>query len=49
MYGGRVTDNNDRIILATYLEEYMGDFLFDKNKPFYFAKIPGEFDYGFPK
>jgi len=31
MYGGRVTDDNDRRTLITYLDEYMGDFLFDKN------------------
>lgn len=28
MYGGRVSDAFDRRILSTYLEEYMGDFLF---------------------
>jgi dynein heavy chain len=38
MYGGRVTDSYDRICLVTYLDEYMGDFLFDKNRPFFFAK-----------
>lgn len=38
MYGGRVTDSFDRRVLVTYLEEYMGDFIFDKNQPFYFAK-----------
>ena len=37
MYGGRVTDSFDRRILVTYLEEYMGDFLFDDAQPFYFA------------
>lgn len=41
MYGGRVTDDFDRIVLVTYLDEFMGDFLFDKNRPFYFAKIEG--------
>ena len=30
MYGGRVTDDYDRRVLTNYLEEYMGDFLFDK-------------------
>ena len=38
MYGGRVTDSYDRRILATYLEEYAGDFLFDRSQPFYFAR-----------
>lgn len=37
MYGGRVTDDLDRRVLVTYLDEYMGDFLFDKNKEFLFA------------
>lgn len=41
MYGGRVTDDFDRIVLVTYLDEYMGNFLFDKNRPFYFAKVEG--------
>ena len=31
MYGGRVTDDNDRRVLNTYLNEYMGDFIFDTN------------------
>jgi dynein heavy chain len=38
MYGGRVTDDYDRRVLITYLEEYMGDFLFDVNNEFLFAK-----------
>jgi dynein heavy chain len=29
MYGGRVSDNFDRRILTVYLDEYLGDFLFD--------------------
>lgn len=41
MYGGRVTDDFDRIVLVTYLDEFMGDFLFDKNRPFYFAQVEG--------
>lgn len=36
MYGGRVTDDFDRRILMTYLDEYMGDFLFDKFQVFHF-------------
>lgn len=47
MYGGRVTDDWDRRIMMTYLEEYMGDFLFDQNREFFFAKTP-EFDYRQP-
>lgn len=31
MYGGRVTDDLDRRILITYLQEYLGEFIFDKN------------------
>ena len=38
MYGGRVTDDFDRRVLTTYLDEYMGDFIFDKNREFYFAR-----------
>lgn len=38
MYGGRVTDDYDRRVLITYLDEYMGDFLFDTNQPFFFSK-----------
>ena len=47
MYGGRVTDSYDRRILATYLEEYAGDFLFDASQPFFFARTAG-FDYTLP-
>jgi len=47
MYGGRVTDDYDRRCLNTYLAEYMGDFLFDKNRPFYFFKSP-KFGYRVP-
>uniref|UniRef100_A0A7S4D2X3 Dynein-1, subspecies f n=1 Tax=Eutreptiella gymnastica TaxID=73025 RepID=A0A7S4D2X3_9EUGL len=36
MYGGRVTDSMDRRVVVTYLEEYMGDFLFDTFQPFHF-------------
>lgn len=34
MYGGRVSDSFDRRILTTYLDEYLGDFLFDTFQPF---------------
>jgi dynein heavy chain, axonemal len=37
MYGGRVTDEFDRRVLTTYLDEYMGDFIFDKNTEFCLA------------
>lgn len=36
MYGGRVSDSFDRRILTTYLDEYLGDFLFDTFQPFSF-------------
>ena len=36
MYGGRVIDDFDRRIVGTYMDEYMGDFLFDKFQPFHF-------------
>jgi len=48
MYGGRVTDDFDRRVLITYLDEFMGDFLFDKNNPFFFAKS-NDYDYSLPK
>jgi dynein heavy chain len=39
MYGGRVSDNLDRRVLKTYLEEYMGDFLFDDCQEFQFSNV----------
>jgi dynein heavy chain len=36
IYGGRVTDDFDRRVLMAYLNEYMGDFLFDTFQPFHF-------------
>eukprot|EP00919_Chromeraceae_sp_WS-2016_P072391 GHVR01171232.1.p1 GENE.GHVR01171232.1~~GHVR01171232.1.p1 ORF type:complete len:2780 (-),score=639.98 GHVR01171232.1:32-7840(-) len=38
MYGGRVTDDLDRRVLVTYLDEYLGDFLFDDSQSFYFSQ-----------
>ena len=38
MYGGRVTDDLDRRTLITYLQEYLGDFIFDSNQKFYFSR-----------
>ncbi|CDJ47273.1 Axonemal 1-beta dynein heavy chain dynein heavy chain, related [Eimeria brunetti] len=40
MYGGRVTDDYDRRVLATYLEEYLGEFVFDSYRQFSFCKAP---------
>ena len=48
MYGGRVTDDFDRRTLRTYLDEYMGDFLFDKNNEFKFAEV-GDVSYSLPE
>ena len=36
MYGGRVIDGFDRRVVATYMGEYMGDFIFDTFQPFHF-------------
>jgi dynein heavy chain len=47
MYGGRVSDDLDRRILKTYLEEYMGDFLFDDCQKFHFST--SGFDYSLPE
>lgn len=47
MYGGRVTDDYDRRVLTTYIQEYMGDFLFDTNNPYFFAEIK-DFRYSLP-
>ncbi|CAH1099407.1 unnamed protein product, partial [Psylliodes chrysocephalus] len=38
MYGGRVIDEFDRRIVKTYMNEYMGDFLFDTFQPFHFFR-----------
>ncbi len=43
MYDGRVTDNYDRRIMMTYLDEYMGDFVFDTNQVFYFSRVGYDF------
>ena len=47
MYGGRVSDDFDRRVLVCYLDEYMGDFLFDDNQHFYFSR--SGFDYDLPE
>lgn len=46
MYGGRVTDDHDRRVLVCYLSEYLGEFIFDENQRFYFAK--GAYNYEIP-
>eukprot|EP00003_Mantamonas_plastica_P006673 TRINITY_DN1548_c0_g5_i2.p1 TRINITY_DN1548_c0_g5~~TRINITY_DN1548_c0_g5_i2.p1 ORF type:complete len:3052 (-),score=1213.08 TRINITY_DN1548_c0_g5_i2:66-8516(-) len=48
MYGGRVTDDLDRRILMCYLNEYMGDFLFDTFQPFAFY-ADESFEYRIPE
>eukprot|EP00048_Salpingoeca_helianthica_P012901 m.192885 g.192885 ORF g.192885 m.192885 type:complete len:4604 (+) comp15437_c5_seq116:137-13948(+) len=47
MYGGRAIDNFDRRVLVTYMDEYMGDFLFDAFQPFHFYES-SEADYRVP-
>jgi dynein heavy chain, axonemal len=44
MYGGRVSDDFDRRVLVTYLNEYMGDFLFDDSQTFYFSRVGHDYD-----
>jgi len=48
MYGGRVSDSFDRRILVTYLNEYLGDFLFDTFQPFHFY-MNKDVDYAVPE
>jgi len=43
MYGGRVTDNNDRRVMTCYLLEYMGDFIFDANQRFFFSRAGADY------
>lgn len=48
MYGGRAIDNFDRRVLNTYMNEYMGDFIFDTFQPFHFYHNE-EVDYKIPE
>jgi dynein heavy chain, axonemal len=48
MYGGRVSDGFDRRVLTTYLDEYLGDFLFDEFQPFHFY-VTSVVDYNIPQ
>ncbi|KFZ50352.1 Dynein heavy chain 10, axonemal, partial [Antrostomus carolinensis] len=38
MYGGRAIDSFDRRILTVYMDEYLGDFIFDTFQEFHFYK-----------
>ena len=48
MYGGRVIDDFDRRIVKNYMDEYMGDFLFDVFQPFHFY-VDETVDYKIPE
>uniref|UniRef100_A0A8C0KP17 Dynein axonemal heavy chain 10 n=1 Tax=Canis lupus dingo TaxID=286419 RepID=A0A8C0KP17_CANLU len=47
MYGGRAIDSFDRRILTIYMDEYLGDFIFDTFQPFHFFQNK-EVDYKIP-
>ena len=47
MYGGRAIDDFDRRVLKIYMDEYMGDFIFDTFQPFHFYHNQ-EVDYVIP-
>lgn len=47
MYGGRIIDDFDRRIVRVYMDEYMGDFLFDTFQPFHFYR-DSNIDYKIP-
>jgi len=47
MYGGRVSDDFDRRVLQTYMNEYFGDFVFDTFQEFCFSNTT--FKYTIPK
>ncbi|NXA03996.1 DYH10 protein, partial [Sapayoa aenigma] len=48
MYGGRAIDSFDRRILTVYMDEYLGDFLFDTFQVFHFYKND-KVDYKIPE
>ncbi|KAM4707116.1 dynein axonemal heavy chain 10 [Discoglossus pictus] len=48
MYGGRAIDSFDRRILTIYMDEYLGDFIFDTFQIFHFYKNE-EVDYRIPE
>ncbi len=45
LYGGRVSDSYDRRVLATYLAEFLGDFLLDARRPFAFHRASDGVEY----
>jgi dynein heavy chain len=47
MYGGRAIDDFDRRVLRTYMDEYMGDFIFDAFQEFHFYEDESV-DYNIP-
>ncbi|XP_076854099.1 dynein axonemal heavy chain 10 [Brachyhypopomus gauderio] len=47
MYGGRAIDSFDRRVLTVYMDEYLGDFIFDTFQPFHFF-INKDVDYRIP-
>uniref|UniRef100_A0A8C6Y8I9 Dynein axonemal heavy chain 10 n=1 Tax=Naja naja TaxID=35670 RepID=A0A8C6Y8I9_NAJNA len=48
MYGGRAIDSFDRRILTIYMDEYLGDFIFDTFQPFHFF-CNDDVDYRIPE
>ncbi|XP_054248884.1 dynein axonemal heavy chain 10 [Indicator indicator] len=48
MYGGRAIDSFDRRILTVYMDEYLGDFIFDTFQEFHFYKND-KVDYKIPE
>ncbi|XP_062814743.1 dynein axonemal heavy chain 10 isoform X2 [Anolis carolinensis] len=48
MYGGRAIDSFDRRILTIYMDEYLGDFIFDTFQPFHFY-YNDDVDYRIPE
>ncbi|XP_069727356.1 dynein axonemal heavy chain 10 [Phaenicophaeus curvirostris] len=48
MYGGRAIDSFDRRILTVYMDEYLGDFIFDTFQEFHFYK-DDKVDYKIPR
>ncbi|GCC43339.1 hypothetical protein chiPu_0027489, partial [Chiloscyllium punctatum] len=48
MYGGRCIDSFDRRILTTYMDEFLGDFIFDTFQPFHFF-YNDDVDYKIPE